>query len=66
MNKISFTISLIGSGLLLGTGLVIYAHANFSTKETVNIIKDNQEKRESLIIKKLDQIDRKIDKILYK
>lgn len=48
---------------MLGAGLVFYAHANFATKESVNRIEGYQTDKDGLIIKRLDRIEDKLDKI---
>ncbi len=66
MNNIKLAMTLIGTGLSLAFTLMVYGHGNFATKNTVNRIEQYQKDKDNAIIKRLDNIDRKIDKILFK
>ena len=65
MKNVQLAIYLIGLGISLAFTLIVYAHANFTTKETVTRIEQYQKNKDDAIIKRLDKIDSKIDKILY-
>lgn len=55
---------LIGSGLLLGTSLLIYAHRNFATKEQLRDHRDASEKRDVETKEWLVRIEGKLDTLL--
>lgn len=63
MNAIRDVIFLIGVGLTLAFSLIVYAHSNFATKGTVQRIEKYQSEKEGAIIKRLDRIESKIDRI---
>lgn len=65
MQNIKFTIHLITIGLTIGFGLIVYAHANFTTKETVNRIEKTQLEKDNLILRRLDRMESKIDRLLH-
>lgn len=66
MNSIRVAMFFIGSGLTLGFTLIVYAHTTFSTKSMVNLIKDNGDREKETIVKRLDRIESKIDKLIYR
>lgn len=66
MQNIKTTITLMGAGLTLGFSLVVYAHSNFATKETVKIIKDNQSENQHLIREDIREMKKDIKEILKK
>ena len=63
MNNIKTAIFFMGTGLTLGFTLIVYAHANFTTKETVARIESTQVLKDNLIINRLDRIESKIDNL---
>ena len=65
MKNVQLGIYLIGLGISLAFTLIVYAHSNFATKDTINRIEKHQKSKDDAIIKRLDKIDMKIDKILY-
>lgn len=56
----------ITSGIILAFTLIAYAHSNFSTKGAVNMLRQSQERREDIIIRRLDRIENKLDTVIYK
>ncbi len=56
MKLLSFAISLIGTGLIIGFGLIVYAHANFATKETLSSVEKNQFAHQNLIREDIKEI----------
>lgn len=66
MTNIKNVVYFIGVGITLGFTLIIYAHANFATKDTLQRIEQSQRDKEGLIIKRLDRIELKLDKLLTK
>lgn len=56
----------ITAGLALAFTLIAYAHNNFSTKSSLNTLRAGQERREDIIIRRLDRIENKLDKVIYK
>lgn len=57
-------IYLITIGLTMGFGLVVYAHANFTTKEAVIRLEEMQEYKNERILRKLDKIEAKLDSLI--
>lgn len=66
MKRIKDAITLITIGLTLAFTVLVYAHTNFASKGTVKRIESFQERTDETIIKRLDRIDQKLDKILFK
>lgn len=66
MRSIQFTVTMIGTGVVIGFSLIVYAHANFSTKESLNRIEQYQRDKDVQIIKRLDKMDSKIDILISK
>ena len=66
MTNIKNVIYFIGVGLTIGFTLVVYAHSNFATKETVRRIEQSQKEKDNIIIKRLDRMELKLDKLLTK
>ena len=66
MTNIKNVIYFIGVGLTIGFTLVVYAHSNFATKETVRRIEQSQKDKDNIIIKRLDRMELKLDKLLTK
>lgn len=64
MENIKNTIYFIAIGLTIGFTLIVYAHGNFATKDTVQRIEQSQKDKEGLIIKRLDRIESKVDRLL--
>lgn len=56
-------IYLIGVGVTLAFGLIVYAHANFTTKEAIDRLEKMQEFKNDIIIKRLDRIESKLDRL---
>jgi len=64
MNKnVEFAVWLIGTGLILGTSLVVYAHSNFATKEAIIELKESRNRELDDIKSSLQRIENKIDSI---
>tara|TARA_R110000868_G_C10972548_1_gene770411 strand:- start:5742 stop:5942 length:201 start_codon:yes stop_codon:yes gene_type:complete len=66
MNELKSVIFFIGVGLTIGFSLIVYAHANFSTKETTDRIEQYQKRGRDQVIKRLDRMNSKLDKLLSK
>ena len=64
MELIKILGTVMGSAFLLGVSLVIYAHSNFTTKETSLRIERHQKNNDDRIIKRLDRIENKLDKLI--
>ena len=64
MQNYKDVIYLIGMGLTMGFGLVVYAHSNFTTKEDVNRLEKTQTFKDDMIIKRLDRIESKLDRVI--
>ena len=50
--------------LALGMALVAYAHANFATKGEIREGKEAQLRENDTIIKRLDRIESKLDRVI--
>jgi len=62
MRNIKLAIYFIG----LGASLVIYAHANFSTKDMIKDIRENRNREVDKIDHRLDRMESKLDILLQK
>lgn len=56
-------IYLIATGCGITFTLIVYAHANFTTKDMVDRLEKSQETKDVMIIKRLDRIENKLDKL---
>lgn len=56
----------VSAGLALAFTLIAYAHNNFSTKDSVRTLSQSQERREDIIIRRLDRIENKLDKVIHR
>lgn len=66
MNNIRLTIFLIGTGLTLGFSLMVYAHANFATKEMVMSLKESRVETQHFLREDIKEIKTDIKEILKK
>lgn len=64
MKNIKTSIALIGVGISLGFSLIVYAHANFATKETLKLVKNNQLEHQVIIREDIKEIKTDIKEIL--
>ena len=60
MKDIKYALYLLG----LGMALVAYAHANFATKGEIREGKEAQLRENDAIIKRLDRIESKLDRVI--
>lgn len=59
-------ISMVGLGVVLGTGLVIYAHKNFITQKQFDSHREDVKQRDSEIKEWLVRIEHKLDALIQK
>ena len=64
--RIKDVVYYLGAGIALAFTLIVYAHSEFSTKDMVRNMKQSQERREDIIIRRLDRIENKLDRVIYK
>ena len=60
IKEVKHTLYLLG----LGMALVAYAHANFATKGEIREGKEAQLRENDAIIKRLDRIEAKLDRVI--
>lgn len=49
--------------IVIGASLVVYAEARFATKDQITDVKQTQERFDDILLKRLDRIENKIDKL---
>jgi len=60
LNNLKNAIYFIGLGMVL----VVYAHANFSTKDDVLRLERHNKDKDTLVINRLDRIESKLDDLI--
>lgn len=63
MKNFEDAIKFIAMGLTLGFSLVVYANSSFATKYQIESLRNTQQYIIDLVLKRLDRIEAKIDKI---